>query len=896
MPENSAFQLPESPVALMGTVVLWIGFIVAAYAVAAGIVGNVQKRRGLVDSSVSALYGFFALMMLASALMIYAFVSHDYTIKYVALYSDTSMPLAYKITAFWGGLDGSMLFWIATLATFAAIAVRMNHVRHREMIGYVVATIMATQVFFLAVAIYSKNPFATFITDVPVDGKGLNPLLQNYWMVIHPPAQYIGFVAATIPFAFGVGALASGRLDDRWLGSVRSWMLLCWFFLSLGLILGGRWAYEELGWGGYWGWDPVENAALLPWFTSAAFLHSLIIQEQRGMLKVWNLVLVVMTFFLTIFATFMTRSGIVQSVHSFGKDNELALFFIIFMVILMVMSFGLLIFRLPRLRAANSFESLMSREFAFLLNNWVLLTCSAFVLFATMFPTISEAINGDRVTVGPEFYNKWMTPFGLVLLFLSGIAPLLAYRRTTAYRLYRQLAVPVGAALLTIALLALLMPRTRVRTPILLDELLLPISLINFGLVAFVVVSVGQEFWKGLRVRMRQSKSDPITALLGLIVVKRRRYGGYIVHLGVAVMFLGFAGKAYNVQDDFTVSKEGETFELRGYHFQFQGLVTRTDDNKRATMATVGLFSDAAMKDEIAVLTPERRKYTKSSQPTSEVSISQHLDEDIYLVLTGFDDRSVNFRVYVNPLVSWVWLGFGILILGTAICLLPQGLVENLRPSSGKRRRRGAESAVALLVAGGISLAAASLVHAQASPAGAGERQAQPPSILDDEPEHGAKRGRSEEGVGYSHECRPENGVARDLMKEIVCMCPNCGRESIYECKCGYAAEERCKVIKLLAGRDLASAEARQRAHDEVLGLFLDQYGQKVLATPRSKLSWAVPVVIAVVGLILLVFIARVWTRRGRESVDDADDGSSATSEEDEDYAEMLDDELREIE
>jgi len=297
VPETSALNIPHSPIAALGTITLLIAYVVAAYAVAAGIIGNVQNRRRLVASSVYSLYGFFALMMLASSLIIYAFVTHDYTIKYVARYSDTTMPLYYKIAAYWGGLDGSLMFWVAVLSVFAAIAIRLNRERHRDMIGYVVAVIMIVQVFFLSLLVYDKNPFATFLTTPPIDGKGLNPLLQTYWMVIHPPSLYIGFVAATIPFSFGIGALASGRLDDRWLRSVRVWTFICWFFLGFGLVLGGRWAYEELGWGGYWAWDPVENAGLLPWLTATAFLHSVIIQEQRGMMKMWNLVLVIVTFF-----------------------------------------------------------------------------------------------------------------------------------------------------------------------------------------------------------------------------------------------------------------------------------------------------------------------------------------------------------------------------------------------------------------------------------------------------------------------------------------------------------------------------------------------------------------------------------------------------------------------
>src|SRR5688500_10985795 len=463
------------------------------------------------------------------------------------------MSTWYKVTAFWGALDGSLLFWVLVLALFSSVAIAVNHRRHRDMIGYVVATFMIVQVFFLALLIFTNNPFSTYLTAPPPDGQGLNPLLQNYWMVIHPPSLYIGFVAATIPFAFGIGALASGRLDDMWIGSVRVWMLICFGFLSLGLILGGRWAYEELGWGGYWAWDPVENAGLIPWFTATAFLHSAIIQEQRGMMKQWNLLLVVLTFFLTIFGTFMTRSGVVQSVHAFGEDQVLALQFIVFMGLILIVSIGLMVYRSNKLASKSQFESFVSREFAFLLNNWILLGCAFFVLFATMFPTISEAIDGSRVSVGIEFFNKWMTPLGLILLFLSGAAPLLAWRKTTTDRLYQQFLFPVGMMAVTIVLLLVAFPQVTLKTAIFAKSIEAPISLVCFGMCAFAFGSIAQEFWRVTIVRKRQSGADPFSALVGLTLAKRRKYGGYIVHLGVAVMFVGFGGKAYDRMVDKTI-------------------------------------------------------------------------------------------------------------------------------------------------------------------------------------------------------------------------------------------------------------------------------------------------------------------------------------------------------
>src|SRR5919201_3626557 len=365
-----------------------------------------------------------ALMTVASVIIIHAFVTGDYSIKYVQRYSDSAQPLAYKFASYWGGLDGSIMFWVFLLSVFGTVAVATNRERNRELIPWVVAAISATEMFFLFLMVIHNNPFSTFLTGAPTDGKGLNPLLQNFYMAIHPPSLYVGFVSMTIPYAFGIAALITGHLDDSWLRAVRRWTMIGWLALSFGLTLGMLWAYEELGWGGYWTWDPVENAGALPWFTATAFLHSVMVQERRGMLRVWNVSLVILTFFLTIFGTFMTRSGVQQSVHAFGENPELAWMFTVFMVGLLVFSFAYVIYRLPLLRARHELDSWVSREAAFLANNWILLFSALFVLFATMFPTLSEAVRGERLPVGPTFYNKWMAPVGLVLLGLTGYGPL----------------------------------------------------------------------------------------------------------------------------------------------------------------------------------------------------------------------------------------------------------------------------------------------------------------------------------------------------------------------------------------------------------------------------------------------------------------------------------------
>src|SRR6202521_4526587 len=378
----------------LGTFLLLAAFVVCSYALVACVTGARRRSRRLIESGIGAFYLIAALMTVATAVIVNAFLTDDFSIKYVAHNSDSVQPLFYKITSYWGGVHGSIMFWVFLLSVFGSIAVYVNRERHRELIPYVVATISTVQMFFLYLMVVHKNPFTTFLAEAPSDGRGLNPLLQNVYMAIHPPSLYTGFVGMTIPFAFGIAALITGHLDDSWLRAVRRWTMVSWLFLSFGLTLGMIWAYEELGWGGFWAWDPVENAGLLPSFTATAFLHSVMVQERRSMLRVWNVTLVIMTFFLTIFGTFSPRSGVVQSVQACGQDTQLAWLFTGFMVTILVASFALVIYRLPLLRSSNVLDSWVSREAAFLANNWILVFSALFVLFATMFPTLSEAVTG----------------------------------------------------------------------------------------------------------------------------------------------------------------------------------------------------------------------------------------------------------------------------------------------------------------------------------------------------------------------------------------------------------------------------------------------------------------------------------------------------------------------
>jgi cytochrome c-type biogenesis protein CcmF len=644
--------------ASLGSFLLMAALVVSAYSIAVSVAGARRGSRSLVESGVGAFYLSAAIMTVASAVIVQAFVTENYSIKYVQRYSDALQPLFYKLTSYWGGLDGSIMFWVFLLSVFGSLAVYVNRERHRELIPYVVAIISAVQMFFLFMMIAHKNPFETFLVQAPADGQGLNPLLQNIYMVVHPPSLYIGFVGMTIPYAFGMAALITGHLDDSWLRAVRRWTMVSWLFLSLGLTLGMIWAYEELGWGGYWGWDPVENAGLLPWFTASAFLHSVIVQERRGMLKVWNVSLVIVTFFLTIFGTFMTRSGVVQSVHAFGEDRTLTWMFTVFMVIVLLFSFAWVIRRLPLLKPRYDLDSWISREAAFVANNWILLIAAMLVLFGTMFPTMSEALTGNRLTVGPPFFNRWMAPLGLILLALTGIAPLLAWRRSTMANLLDSFLWPVVFA--TVVSGGFIALGVRVWT-----------SGICFALCAFVTATIVQEFHRGGMVRKAATGTDAVTATIGLVMRERRRYGGYIVHLGIVLMFLGFAGEGFK-GDEQILLKPGQQATVRHYTVRNDGVQVTDDGQKQMVTGHIAVFEDGK---RIGTMYPARWFFRKhEQQPTTEVAIRRTVAEDLYLIMPAYElkDQSMSLQVVINPLVSWIWLGFSIMVLGTGIALLPE--------------------------------------------------------------------------------------------------------------------------------------------------------------------------------------------------------------------------------
>ena len=636
-----------------GYFALCLALLTSGYALFSSLAGGRSGRFALVRSSENALLATCALLTLAVCVLWHALLTHNFQVRFVAENSNLAMPLFYTVTSLWGGQAGSLLFWGWILSLYIAAVVLLYRHRYRELMPYALSVMAATSFFFCILHLFSADPFVT-LPFKPADGRGLNPLLQQPLMAIHPPLLYLGMVGMVVPFAFAISALASGHLDSTWLRPARRWMLIPWSFLGAGLLLGGKWAYVELGWGGYWGWDPVENSSLMPWLAGTAFLHSIMIQERKGMLKVWNMVLAILCYSLCILGTFITRSGIISSVHAFAKSN-IGPFFAVFLVVLLVVSFGLLYLRLPHLKPENRLESFASRETAFLLNNWILLGILFAVLWGTLFPLISEAFTGQQITVGPPFFNQVNVPIGLVLILLTGAGPLFAWRRTSEQSLKENFAVPTMVGLLSLIVLLGLGVRDLY-------------ALISLVLCAFAAAAIVLEFHAGTRARMRSTSEGYATAIYRLSAKNRRRYGGYMTHFALMLLFVGFTGKAFTSETE-VVLQRGETTPIGAYELTYETMAFKEDANMNSTAAALTLRRDG---QRLGTLLPERRYYKAFDQGTTEVSIYSDLREDFYLILVGSaEDGSAKFQIYINPLVNFVWLGSIVLILGSLWAMWP---------------------------------------------------------------------------------------------------------------------------------------------------------------------------------------------------------------------------------
>ena len=644
-----------------------LAFVLAVYALVASIVGIRRQKERLQYSAYRAVIAVGVLVTVATGILLYSLMTNDFRFAAVAGHSNRALPWYYKLTALWSGQEGSLLFWSWLLACYGMVAVILNRERHRSMMPYAVAVLMVVQGFFLILNNFIANPFqllalnqgGQMVVQGPLDGNGLNPLLQYPAMAVHPPLLYLGFVGFTVPFAFAMATLITRQAGDKWIETTRRWTMVAWLLLSMGVMMGARWAYAVLGWGGYWGWDPVENASLIPWFTATAFLHSVMMQEKRGMMKVWNMVLIFSTFFLTIFGTFMTRSGVVSSVHAFA-ESDIGHWFVAFLGIGILFSGWLLLERLDYLKSASQLDSLVSRESSFLFNNLLLLAACFSVLWGTLFPVITEAVQGVKISVGAPFFNKVNIPIALVLLFLTGVGPLFAWRKTSVASLRRNFQTPALISLAVGGVLFALGVR----------QFYPQVSLI---LCVFVTITIVMEFYRGSRVIAQKSGHSLIGSAVTLTRRNTRRYGGYIIHFGMVLIFVGITGSAFNVDGEQEMLT-GDRMPLGPYELHLRELTGEDNANYAAQHAILDVYRGDRM---VGTLRPERRFYKASQQPTTEVAIRMRMNEDLYIVFSGLTPREEGqtqravISAHLNPLVNWIWLGGLVLVIGTLIALVP---------------------------------------------------------------------------------------------------------------------------------------------------------------------------------------------------------------------------------
>mgnify|MGYP001370704516 FL=1 len=655
----------------LGEYALWIALPISIVGAVLAFWGGAKRRGDLVLASELSVYTVFFLLILTSIGIVVAFLTDRFDYWYVANYSNRELDTYFKVSGLWAGQRGSLVFWVLLLSLFSVVATYSNRFKNREFMPNVVGVLLSITGFFLVVLLFADvNPFER-MPFAPADGRGLNPQLQNYWMTIHPPTLYLGFTAFTVPFAFAVSALLNGRLDTRWIVITRRWILLSWFFLANGIIFGMRWAYEELGWGGFWFWDPVENASLLPWLTATAFLHSIQIQENRGMLKIWNMGLVVATFLLTIFATFLTRSGLIESVHTFAENTKIAFIFLAFMGVVTVACIMLIVWRKPMLQSERQIESYLSRESAFLFNNVIFLAAAFAVMFGTLFPLITEGITGQTITVGPPYFNRINLPLGLALLALMGIGPVIAWRKASRRNLVKNFVTPtiVGIA---VALCFYLLGARQI------------MALVTFGLSAFVMTVIVVEFIKGTKARSRIEGEGHLVAFFHLIGRNRRRWGGYVVHVGVVLVFTAFAGAAFD-RELIQTLEPGESVTIESplghnYTLTYQGLSSARGNNLAAK--TTALMAVSEDDKPIGTLTAEKRLYITWEAPVTEVGIRSRFLEDLYLILESVSDlngafmndpeaQRATFEFQVNILVGWIWYGGFVITIGGVITMWP---------------------------------------------------------------------------------------------------------------------------------------------------------------------------------------------------------------------------------
>jgi cytochrome c-type biogenesis protein CcmF len=644
----------------LGRAALALAFGLALYALAVGALGAYTRRRRAVESARNALFGCFAAALVAAVVLLNAFRTRDFSFSYVAQHSSKALPFPYEYTAFWGGQAGSLLLWLCVLTGLSSAAVALNRRLTTDVIPWTVPVLGGVAVFFSMLLVFVASPFAT--QAAPADGAGLNPSLQNPYMMIHPPTLYLGYVGLTIPFAFAMGALLSGRTDERWIVATRRWTIVAWTALGIGILLGAKWAYEEVGWGGYYAWDPVENAALMPWLAATAFLHSVMVQEKKNMLRVWNVTLVALAFCLSIFGTFLTRSGLINSIHSFSQ-SPIGSWFLGFICVVAVFSVAAISWRLPLLRARTRLESLASREAAFLYNNLLLVAFTLTVLWGVAFPLLSDAVRGQAVTVGPPYYDFFLKTFGLPLLLLMGIGPLVAWRRTSWRGLRETLLWPIVATVVAAAVLLALGAGSS------------PAGLIAYTFSVFALAAIVVEFVRGTRARKALGSGGWWHAFSGLVSRNRRRYGGYVVHAAVVLLAIGVAGSSAYGATKIQQFRPGDSMKIRNYKLTYLGSEEHRTANHLELRARIAVQRDG---ESIGTLLAGKNHYFAEDQTSNEVAI--HHDylnaEDLFVIGDEFrfaknGVSSVYLKVLVKPLVNLIWFAGGIFLLGSLIALWP---------------------------------------------------------------------------------------------------------------------------------------------------------------------------------------------------------------------------------
>ena len=642
-----------------------LSILLALFAALGGIVSPILAARSgqerYLDFSRYAIFGQFILVTLASALLIYGLVATDFSIKYVAANTTRATPIYYRVTGLWGALEGSLLLWEWILIIFSGVTAWIYRGRHRETLPWVIMIFSIVSAFFLVVLAFLSNPFES-ISPVPADGRGLNPLLEDANMMTHPPLLYAGFVGLTVPYAFAMAALITGKLDDAWIASTRRWTIVAWFFLTAGNLVGAWWSYHVLGWGGYWAWDPVENAAFMPWLPATAFLHSIQVQERRHMLKVWNLSLIIIAFSLTIFGTFLTRSGIISSIHAFSS-GPVGGFFLAFLAVILLGSFGLLAYRADLLKEQPEFDSMVSRESAFLLNNIVLVSALFTIFLGTIFPLISEAVAGVQVSVGAPYFNSVTVPLFLLLVFLMGVGPMIAWRRASWDNLRRNFLWPaLGALAFGLALFVFKVKEF--------------LPLLGFTLLAFVVLTIIYDTALALRARKRIAGEGIARGIVTLARRNQRRYGGLIVHLGVVLIILGITGSmTYSIEKEATLALKQE-LPIGNYRIQFEGLKGSRQPTHFRVEGTFRVFHNG---NDDGLLTPALKFFPTQQSPIGRAVHQSSLSEDIYLILSGFseiDRNQATLKALVRPLVIWMWIGGFVIAFGTLICIWPMKKTE----------------------------------------------------------------------------------------------------------------------------------------------------------------------------------------------------------------------------